>query len=861
MKKTKALFACLVLVMSNMLAPNLADAATVDLYPITAKWKIKKLPNHTELTSNDLHPDLSGNEWIPAIKMPAMVQDILQQNQLIEEPWLPGKAKEYQWIAESDWLYHTTFKAQPDGNKCFLNFKGLDGIVDIYLNGSKIASHQNMFMPLQVEVGKALKDENTLLLHFKSVFSFVEGIRSPLKEYNGHEVRRPDQSYINYLGPDPCFSRVGVFNDILLESTHGTFFQHVSANTFLSEDYTKGQVTIECQGESNINKISVQAEILDQNGKVVSKTKASAEVTSDKFNETITLTIDNPSLWWPRGYGKQNLYTARISLLTNKTEHQQIEKTVGFRKLEMADTLHFVINGKPVRLWGGCWVSPDWTTAVWDQQRAEKLFALAENANFNALRVWGVVEGPPDAFYEMGDRQGILIWNDFVNMPLNSSPKSQAIYRMEVPHYVNRLKNHPSVIIWCGGNENALWHHQEYNGNLQDRGKWPGIDATDEIRSIIRELDPTREFFPSTPYYGIDPNDPAHGNTHGYTNMWFVPGYDYLNFASEDTRIAAPVLHSCERFMAQGDVYPDDYSPVFTHESIYPYPKTWLKYTTSTSWKKLGPIEHYFDATDAASLIYRIGMAEAEYYRTTVEMQRRGRPANDTSMHRRCGGYLVWKFNDSWPQVYSAKVDFFLEPLHAYYALKHAYAPVHLSFDMSSYITLWAINDSPDTIKGTVTLQLLHMDRNEVRKEIIKEVSVAPDQSLIAIDLYKESIGTFRLEHVLFAKLEDANGNLLASTHQLADIERNLHFPDAQLSVQRKGNELIITTDKFAKSITLTGDENGDKFGWFFSDNYFDLMPGENKVVKVLGEHKNGEISIKPWYSSHEKVINWKVEK
>ena len=130
---------------------------------------------------------------------------------------------------------------------------------------------------------------------------------------------------------------------------------------------------------------------------------------------------------------------------------------------------------------------------------------------------------------------------------------------------LKRLKHHPSIIAWCGGNEAAMWHDQEYDGQLRDRGDWPGLVAAKEVGQICQRMDPTRYYQPSSPYYGIDPNDPREGNTHGYTNMWFVPGYDYLNFASEDTRIAAPVLHSLQRFMKPEDIWPDDYSPVCTH--------------------------------------------------------------------------------------------------------------------------------------------------------------------------------------------------------------------------------------------------------------------------------------------------------
>ena len=108
--------------------------------------------------------------------------------------------------------------------------------------------------------------------------------------------------------------------------------------------------------------------------------------------------------------------------------------------------------------------------------------------------------------------------------------------------------------------------------------------------------------------------------------------------------------------------------------------------------------------------------------------------------------------------------------------------------------------------------------------------------------------------------MKDDNGNVIARTNALADIERRCHFPDAKLDVKVEGNSLVITTDKFARNINLNGDSNGDKLGWFFEDNYFDLFPGEKKVVRVMGRHENGQITAKPWYSPYISNIEWKKD-
>jgi hypothetical protein len=282
-----------------------------------------------------------------------------------------------------------------------------------------------------------------------------------------------------------------------------------------------------------------------------------------------------------------------------------------------------------------------------------------------------------------------------------------------------------------------------------------------------------------------------------------------------------------------------------------------MRYTTSSSWKKTGPVEQFYDATNPAELVYRLGMAEGLYYQDTIERQRRGRPADEDSERRIAGGYLVWKFNDSWPQIYSGKVDYFCEPYIPYYVIRRAYSPVLLSFEVGIYVWLWVVNDTPLPIEGEVTLQLFHLYENRIVKQIGRQIKIAPGSSIQVIRLDQAGIGTFHRDHVLYASLCNTHGKSITRTSVLADIERKITFPDAKLDVQVRDGTLVITTDRFARAVVLEGNADGDEFGWFFEDNWFDLLPGETKVVRVLGHHKHGRISARAWYSPYTTEIEW----
>ena len=812
-------------------------------------WSLKSIEPQADLTAEFLSRAgraAAGDGWLPVAAMPAMGHDVLLAHGKIEEPWLPGGTEKCFWTRERDWVYSLKFSARP-GRVSRLRFLGLDGRAEVYLNGMRVASHSDEHAPLTVEISQALRPENTLVLHFRSNTAKPDGATESGRQ-------RPEGTY---LGPNPPLTSVGIFDQVLLATSDGNTLDEAVAGVSLDETLSAGTVTVDAAGRSRLPSVSVRLRLLDPEGKPVAESITPAETTAGSFNCHCVVKLDRPQLWWPRGYGSQPLYRVQATLLAGDRQQQTLQRTIGFRRVTMPEPLHFVVNGVPVFLCGGNWVTPNLMSRVWDQARMERLFSLAENANFNAFRIWGPVVAPHDQFYEMADAKGFLLWQDFAQLPLKPDEASRSRCREKATRQLKRLKHHPSILCWCGCNESAMWSHEDYNKDFTDHGPWPGLAAAEEVGAICQQLDPERYYQPSSPYSGVNHNDPREGNTHGYSNMWFVPGYDYLNFASEDTRIAAPVLHSLKRFMKPEHLWPEGYSTLYLHGNRHPFPKTWLPYTTSESWKKTGPVEQFYDATDLAGLVYRLGMAEGLYYQDIVERQRRGRPAEEPSDRRCCGGYIVWKYNDSWPQVYSAKVDFFLEPYHAYYALRRTFAPVMLSFDIGTFMYLWVINDSTDTVSGTVKIQLYHLEQSEFRKEIVRDVTVAPGKSMVVVQLDKAGIRAFRKEHILFATMSDKAGTVLARANAFADIERRLTFPEAKLDVEVDNGLLIITTDKFARAVHLEGDANGNPFGWFFEDNYFDLLPGETKTVCILGAHAQGRITAKAWYSPHTTRVDW----
>jgi beta-mannosidase len=675
-------------------------------------------------------------------KMPCMVHTILEKENIIQTPWKPGGAETCRWVAESDWLYRIEFDTLcTDSDRVRLCCAGVDTVAYLYLNGVEIGHHTSMYSPFELEITNSISDrKNVLLIHVRSVFKKTGNTFTPLKFVDDDKTKpilRSRHNYGAYLGPNPLFSRVGLYGNVEIRYINEGSLENSSCRAFLDDTLESGKIIAPYKGKCG-QPGKLVCQLFDPHGNSILKKVVSL---TGEFENTLTWEVKAPELWWPRGYGAQPLYLLCIELRQGDRVIDSQRKELGFRYIEMTSPMHFSVNHVPVRLWGANWVTPHWVTAVWDQKRAESLFDLAENAHMNTLRVWGEVEPPHDQFYSLADRRGFLVWHDFTDLCLETTESYAQLSKAGAEQLIRRTQHHPCIFLWCGDNELPMWH-----AFARKTDSYPGLSIIEEFAQTVDKLDPERFYLPSSPYFGYDPNDPQNYDTHGYTNTNFIHGYDYLVFASEDTRISAPAVQSLTRFMNKEDIYPADYTPLRTPKNRLPWPVTWQSYTSTQSERKTGPVEEFYDATDPESLVYQIGMAAGQYYRDTIERQRRGRPATDLSCQRRCGGYLIWKLNDSWPQIYSAKVDYFLEPYIDYYSIRRSYSPVLVSFDIDSSIYVWVVNDTPNDINGQLTVQAYHMVTGSVTASLSVPVSVSAGNSVVAQEL--TSFGTLDRYHV-----------------------------------------------------------------------------------------------------------------
>jgi beta-mannosidase len=460
---------------------------------------------------------------------------------------------------------------------------------------------------------------------------------------------------------------------------------------------------------------------------------------------------------------------------------------------------------------------------------------MAVEQNVNCLRIWGggVYEDP--LFYDLCDRHGIMVWQDFMfaccYYPDDDDDFCREIQR-EAEIIVKQLRNHPSLVLWCGNNENQ-WLHQERQreGNAADR-MYGEILYNLILPEVCRRLDPQRPYWPSSPYGGEDPNSPDTGDRH----MWNVGDpplaaeervrfSDYAEdsgrFISEFGVLSATPLETLKEFLPEEDLDP-----------------------ASEAWKFH---QNWFDmgAVDAALRIYwkdpsllTLGeyaimsqVIQAEALKFALEHCRRRKFA--------CSGALYWMLADCWGTSTSwATIDYYLRPKPSYYFVKRAFAPVLLSFvEEEDSLAVWLTNDTLRARSGLVRLVDVNLQTgacHELRVEARIEANASREVTRYSL---RDIPPNERNYHAFHGQFSSARRVLSRNRHLLVGFQlSDLPMPDARLTskietLDSTDHILSVSSDQYAWVVRL---DVGPEV--WVEDNYFDLLPGEERRIRLKGE-------------------------
>ena len=559
------------------------------------------------------------------------------------------------------------------------------------------------------------------------------------------------------------------------------------------------------------------------------------------------LVVERPLLWWPAGLGAQPLYDLRVELLQNGRMQDAIQQRVGLRTIALdrtpdpdevgAENFTFVVNGVPVFAKGADWIPVDLLNGRVTAARYEELIKLLVEANGNTLRVWGGGQWEKPEFYQLCDQYGVLIWHDFMfgcALYPDHDPAFVAEVRAEAEYQVKRLRNHASIALWCGNNEND-W--------IEDMQNWqnPGHDFGGKLiyhtllPEVLGRFDPSRPYWPSSPYGGNDHNGEQAGDRHNWYTWhgsvqprrfgveqprdWSPYGVSYRRYGEDNARFisefgmhAAPVLETLKRNVPPDQLYFGS-EGLFFRNKDNPKDKGNMLMMAHTGLPK--DLPEYIDF----SMI-----CQAEGLKYGIEHYRRRK------FH--CSGTLFWQWNDCWPGLSWAVLDYYAFPKASYFFVKRAYAPVLASFkeEKGGGVSLWVTNDQLCVVADTLAWRQAAFSGETLRQGNIA-VEIAPNSSKCVATWSADelSAGDRRGEYLW---VESLGSNIAGNRHFFAEIkDLAREKPQVKVNWRQQDDYLVaeLSSPAYAYFVWLFVPLEGTRY----SDNWIDLPPGERRSITI----------------------------
>lgn len=814
-------------------------------------WQIKDFPPGEGVTAGVLAADLDTTGWADC-PAPGDVHRAIMAAGWIEDPYYDQNEDKVAWMEEKEWWYRTQFDgptAPPGpGERLQLVFHGLDTYVTAYLNGEEIGTHQNMFREAVFDVADHLSygAANTLALCFHPPMQQLPAEQN-IKFWGRNEERIFMRKAQFGYGWDwgPRLPTIGIWRPVELRRQQGAGLQGVHFHTVhLTEDYSQAVVAIKVEVDRFATETPLQAHIALSAPGGKGTARYNLAVTGDEA--TAFLTIKNPDLWWTHDLGDPALYDLTVTLAQGETALDETQAAVGIRTIELDQSVdtdepgtrffRFVLNGVPIFAKGANWIPTDsFVGAIPDEQYA-MLITAARDANMNMLRIWGGGLYEHDVFYDLCNELGILVWQDFM-FACAPYPQDDAAFAAEVAaeaeYQVRRLRSHPSMALWCGNNENQWIHSMRFWGE-PDELHVPGeLFYHETLPNIVADLDGVIPYWPGSPYGGDDHNSQLDGDRHNW-NVWHggfdrhfgeeqrgdtgPEGVSYRRYAEDMGRFisefgmhAAPVAETLRRAIPEDELY--FHSPSMDHHNK-DNPKNKGDNLMETVTGLPDTLEDYIDF----SMI-----AQAEGLKFGIEHYRRRKP--------HCSGTLFWQLNDCWPVLSWSVLDYYGFGKAGYYYSRRFYAPVMASFKPldDGGLELWITNDTLEELTDTVTVRLATF-QGEVSKEETHEVTIPANSSQCVAAWAADQIDTSPNHYAAVRSEADLfpwNRHFCAA---IKDWEHESAAPLVNVT-QVSAHELAVelTAEAYVYFVKLeVADENTA-----YSDNYFDLEPGETRTIMV----------------------------
>ncbi len=798
----------------------------MQIQPLTGKWQFQQV---------------GAEDWLPA-NVPGSVHTDLMASGRIPDPFVADNEKRVQWIAESDWVYRTNFICTDEllsDEKVFLVCDGLDTLATVVLNGHVLGRTDNMFRRYEWELKPFLNAQgvNDLTITFSSPVKYAAE-KHAIRPLPGVSQAIPGAPHLRkapcQFGWDwgPQLPPIGVWKDIRLEGYRGARLSEIH----LRQHHANGQVAVEVQ-------VSVQrwedapldaiVRITAPDGETLEK-----EVAIPARDEVIVkVPISRPELWWPNGYGAQPLYQVEVSLVSAGSSGagplDLRSYQLGLRRIELRQqedqwgrSFVFVVNDIPIFAKGSNWIPADsFPTRITDAA-LEGLIRSAAETHQNMLRVWGGGFYEEERFYDLCDRYGILVWQEFIFScsvyPLDV-PASLENIRMEVVENVRRLRHRASLALWCGNNE-MEWGWADWNWKspeLQDLKSAYDQFFHQTLPAWCRAEDPDHSYWPSSPSSDTpfkDPNGQRQGDAH-YWDVWhgrkpFTSYRDqYPRFMSEFGFQALPPLATIRTYADEVDWNMTSYI-MEMHQ----------KNASGNSIMVGQMLDTFRLPKDFTSLVYLSLALQAEGIRYGVEHWRRHPD--------RVAGILYWQLNDCWPVASWSSLDYFGRWKALHYAARRFYAPLMLSIeDKSPEQAVYVSNDLLEPWQGTLRWSLETL-AGQVLDSGTAPVKASPQAATRVCKLdFSDRISDDNVRMLVFnAELYQGDRFVARQTIGFVPV-KHLSLADPAVTVDLRSEKGQLIVELTSRSLALLVELSLEGADVVFSDNYFNLPPGRTALV------------------------------
>jgi beta-mannosidase len=804
---------------------------------------------HANLHDGWSFHSVAKDAWLPAT-VPGCIHTDLLRNGLIPDPFYGNNEAGLQWIEREDWTYRCSFRvdaAMRQQEFIELVAEGLDTLATVRLNGAVIGATENMFCATRFPIRSLLRDgANELSIEFHNTLDYIarHADRQPFPERNDpvggrSRIRKAQYQYSWDWGPR--FVTCGVWRPLRIEAWSGCRLDSVQVR---QEHRPNGEVDLAITPElvGNADGCRVTAEL----------TKDGAPVAVFEHKRA---TVAQPELWWPNGQGAPSppsLYRLRVVLADadgNELDHW--ERAIGLRTIELVrdsdeqgETFYFRVNGRPVFAKGANWIPDHAFITECDRPRYAERLGAAARAHMNMVRVWGGGVYESDAFYELCDELGLLVWQDFM-FACSLYPGDAgyvALVAAEARDQVRRLRHHASLALWCGNNEN------EMIGHYADRMRADAAVAADNERifhrllpQVVRECDGATPYWPTSPWtpagFMADANDGRAGDVH-YWKVWHerapVKSYEQLDvrFCSEFgmQSYASPEL-------AATFCPPDAlnvFSPVMeNHQKNGGGNATMLHYAN----------QRFRHAYSYRALAYVSQLNQAWCMKVGVEHFRYRMPYTM--------GALYWQLNDCWPVASWSSIEFGGRWKALHYEARRFFAPslvylrtvgevtvgpyntVHNSIDIYAIHT---IHDAPEARRVRLVWGLRDLAGRAVTPPVSCDIELVPGTVVHHADVaFEFSPGRSKENTVLVARIEDAaSGEVLSRQTALFTVPRFIELADPAVRTdwQTQGPGRAVLT-LASVSLALAVSVSFGDLAVELDDNFIDLHAGEARRLNV----------------------------